>query len=128
MNDYYYCIPHHPSRIYPLSNLMRLENGDYIQLCYLDFMPLPMCINTGSSLLCNTLRVYPQFNVSASLCVLTFLGPFNNECIMVLIAIPGQPSIELLSNTSSLFGRTPESVSTVWGSGNIVVSPPAVAM
>ncbi len=35
---------------------MRLENGDYLQLCYLDFMLPPMYINTDYSLL-YTLRL-----------------------------------------------------------------------
>ena len=49
-------------------------------------MPLPMYLNTDYSLLC-TLRVYPQSNVSASYCVLTFLGPFNNYNIYIVILL-----------------------------------------
>ncbi len=57
---------------------MRLENGDYLQLCYLDFMLLPMYLNTDYSLLC-TLRVYPQSNVSASSLCPDLLGAIQHK-------------------------------------------------
>ena len=79
LNCYYERLHSPSSRTHPLSNHMRLENGEYLQLCYLDFMLLPMYINTDYSLLC-TLRVYPQFNVSASHHCPDLLGAIQHLC------------------------------------------------
>ena len=83
---------------------MCLKNGNYLQLCYLDFMPLPMYINTDSSLLC-TLYIYPQLqHVHVALCP-DLLGPIQHVTWAMVGLHLDSTSVSVLLISTQLFQK-----------------------